>query len=147
MSLLFPTKMKFKKYQKQRRRFKGLDANYFFPKRGFFALKAVSSHRLRNNHLEAVRRYIQRRIKKKMREKLQICVYPDLPVTKKSSGIRMGKGKGSIEYWCSTVFIGRIIFELGISVSKPEAFATLYKAADKLPLKSKVILRRRFHLD
>jgi len=143
--LLFPSKMKFKKYQKQRRRFKGVDVNYSFPKRGFFGLKALEPSRIRSNHLESIRRYIQRRIKKKMREKLQICVFPDLPVTRKSSGIRMGKGKGAIEYWCTPIFTGRILFELGKSVNHNEAIWGLLKAGKKLPVKSKVVFRKQFH--
>jgi large subunit ribosomal protein L16 len=138
--------MKFKKYQKQQRRFKGVDTRYCFPKRGFFGLKALRPHRIRSNHLEAVRRYIQRRIKKKMREKLQVCVFPDLPVTRKSSGIRMGKGKGAIEYWCATVFTGRILFELGRTVTSNDAIWGLRKAGTKLPVKSKVVIRKKFHL-
>jgi len=59
----------------------------------------------------------------------------------------MGKGKGSIEYWCSTIFTGRILFELGLSISKPEAIRTLLKAGNKLPFRSKVVLRRQFHID
>lgn len=147
MSLLFPTKMKFKKYQKQKGRFKGLDTNYCFPKRGFYALKAVSCKRIKSNHIEAVRRYVHRRIKRKLREKLQICIFPDLPVTKKSSGIRMGKGKGGIDYWCTTIFAGRVLFELGKSVKRTEALWTLLKSGSKLPLRSRVILRKKFHLE
>lgn len=143
--LLFPGKMKFKKYQKQRRRFKGIDVRYCYPKRGFFALKALEPNRVRANHLESMRRYIQRRIKKKLREKLQVCVFPDLPATRKSSGIRMGKGKGAIEYWCTTVFTGRVIFELGKSVNYNEAIWALTKAGSKLPVKFKVVLRKKFH--
>ena len=145
--LLFPSKMKFKKYQKQRGRFKGLDVNYSFPKCGFFALKVLESKRIKSSHIEAIRRYIQRRIKKKMREKLQICIFPDLPATRKSSGIRMGKGKGAVEYWCSTVFTGRVLFELGKSVNQNEAVWSLMKSGAKLPIKSKVILKKRFHVN
>jgi large subunit ribosomal protein L16 len=143
--LIFPGKMKFKKYQKQRGRFKGLDVGYSFPKRAFYGLKALGPKRIKANHLEAIRRYIQRRIKKKMREKLQICVFPDLPATRKSSGIRMGKGKGAIEYWCTPVFTGRILFELGKSVNKNEAFWSFSKASVKLPVKSKFVTRKKFH--
>jgi len=147
LNLLFPNKLKYKKYQKQKRRFKGIENSYFFPKRGFFGLKSILSRRIRSNHIEAVRRYIQRRIKKKMREKLQVCIFSDLPVTKKSSGVRMGKGKGAIDYWCSPVFVGRILFELGSSVNFTEAFWTLAKAGSKLPVKSKVVVRKKFHFD
>lgn len=139
--------MKFKKYQKQKGRFIGIDGNYYFPKRGFYGLKCLSSKRIRSNHIEAVRRYIQRKIKRKMREKLQICIFPDLPATRKSSGIRMGKGKGSVEYWCTTVFTGRVLFELGKSVAETEARWTLLKAGSKLPLASKVVVRKSFHLE
>jgi large subunit ribosomal protein L16 len=138
--------MKFKKYQKQERRFKCGDSRYYFPKRGFFGLKVLGPGRIRANHLESIRRYIQRRIKKKMREKLQICVFPDLPVTRKSSGIRMGKGKGAIEYWCTTVFTGRVLFELGRTITNNDAIWSLRRASAKLPVRSKVITRKRFHL-
>src|SRR5277367_4284157 len=115
--VLFPGKMKFKKAQKQSRRFKGKEVRRFYPKQGFFGLKVLSCHRIRSSHLECIRRGIMRRIKKKMSDKLQICIFPDMPVTRKSSGVRMGKGKGGIEYWCTTVFSGRIIFELSKSVN------------------------------
>ena len=137
--------MKFKKYQKQRGRFKGIDIGYSFPKRGLFGLKVLASSRIQANHIEAMRRYIQRKIKKKMQEKLQICIFPDLPATRKSSGIRMGKGKGAIEYWCTPIFTGRVIFELGKSVNKNDAFWTLSKAGLKLPIKSKVVMRKKFN--
>lgn len=143
--IIFPDKMKFKKYQKQRGRFKGIDVRYSYPKRGFYALKALGSKRVKSNHIETIRRYIQRRIKKKMQEKLQLCIFPDLPATRKSSGIRMGKGKGAIEYWCATVFTGRIMFELGKIINKNEAVRSLSKSGLKLPFKSKVVLRKRFH--
>jgi len=138
--------MKFKKYQKQRGRFKGIDNGYSFPKRGLFGLKVLGSHRIKSNHIEAMRRYIQRKIKKKMQEKLQICIFPDLPATKKSSGIRMGKGKGAIEYWCTPIFTGRVVFELGRSITKNDAFWALAKAGLKLPVASKVIMRKKFHV-
>ena len=80
-----------------------------------------------------------------MQEKLQVCIFPDLPATRKSSGIRMGKGKGAIEYWCTPIFTGRVIFELGKSVNKNDAFWTLSKAGLKLPIKSKVVVRKKFN--
>ena len=62
--------MKFKKYQKQRGRFKGIDIGYSFPKRGLFGLKVLASSRIQANHIEAMRRYIQRKIKKKNARKI-----------------------------------------------------------------------------
>ncbi len=143
--LLLPAKMKFKKYQKQRRRFIGLSCNYCYPKRGFFGLKSLTSRRIKSAHIEAVRRFVQRRIKKRIKEKLQICIFPDLPVTQKSSGVRMGKGKGSIEFWVTPIFSGRILFELGKKILQHDASSILRRASKKLPVKSKFIIRKQFH--
>jgi large subunit ribosomal protein L16 len=144
--LLFPGKTKFKKSQKQSRRFKGIENNYSFPKRGLFGLKALGCSRIRAGHIEAIRRYIQRRIKKKMKEKLRVCIFPDMPITRKSSGLRMGKGKGDVEYWCTTVFTGRILFELGRSISRNDALWTLSKASSKLPFPGRAVIRKKFHI-
>jgi len=63
MSLLFPAKMKFKKYQKQRRRFRGIANNYYFPKFGYYGLKSLNNNRLTSKHLETIRQFIQKKIK------------------------------------------------------------------------------------
>lgn len=138
--------MKFKKYQKQRRRFKGVSYNYYFPKKGLYGLKATSCRRIRSSHIEAIKRFVQRRVKKKMKEKLTVCIFPDVPVTKKSSGVRMGKGKGSVEFWATPVYSGRMLFELGSRIRLNDAFSVLVRASLKLPLFSKFIIRKRFHL-
>lgn len=138
--------MKFKKYQKQRRRFKGLSCNYYFPKKGLFGLKALSSSRLRSSHLEAIRRFVQKRIKKRIKDKLRVCVFPDLPITKKSSGVRMGKGKGAIEFWVTPVYSGRVLFELGSRILFNDAFSIFMRSSLKLPLKAKFVVRKHFHV-
>lgn len=144
--LLFPGKPKFRKSQKQSRRFKGFEVNYSYPKRGFYGLKALGCRRFRSSHIEAVRRYVQRRIKRKMNDKLHVSVFPDMPVTRKSSGIRMGKGKGAVEYWCTTVFTGRVLFELGKSLNRHDAVWSFLKVSPKLPFPARVVVRKKFHV-
>src|SRR5215813_1520320 len=115
--LLFPKRMKFKKYQKQKRRFKGISLNYFYPKKEIIGIKVLENFRLKNNQIETMRCYIQRKLRKNKTNKLRICVFPDLPVTAKASGTRMGKGKGSIKLWCFPITAGRVLFELNIKKS------------------------------
>ena len=73
--------------------------------------------------------------------KVFIRVFPDKPITKKPAEVRMGKGKGSLEYWAAVVRPGRILFEVD-GVSEKVARAALSLAAGKLPIKTKFIIRR-----
>jgi len=91
---------------------KGVENRYILPKVGKMGLKILNSFRLTAKQIETIRKIIKRKMSKKTKEKLILNVFPDLPVTKKSSGLRMGKGKGHIEYWCVPVIKGRILFEI-----------------------------------
>jgi large subunit ribosomal protein L16 len=105
---------------------------------GAYGLKALEPERLTARQIEASRRAITRAMKRVGR--LWIRVFTDLPVSKKPAEVRMGSGKGSVEYWAVRVHPGRILFELdGIpeSVAR-EAFAL---AAAKLPIKTKFVTR------
>jgi len=146
MILLFPSKMKFKKYQKQKRRFKGTDSNYFFPKFGYYGLKSLNNNRLTSKHIETIRQFVQKKLSKKIKEKIKICIFPDLCVTKKSSGIRMGKGKGTVDYWCYTVISGRILLELSNIINEKKAKKILEKSSNKLPLNTRVILKKKIYV-
>ena len=92
---------------------------------GTFALKALDQHWITDRQIEAV----------------WIRIFPDKPITKKPAEVRMGKGKGSLEYWAAVVKPGRIIFEID-GVDEKVARASLSLAAGKLPIKTKFMIRR-----
>jgi large subunit ribosomal protein L16 len=105
---------------------------------GAFGLKAVTPGRLTARQIEACRRAITRHMKRSGR--VWIRMFPDVPVTAKPTEVRMGKGKGSPEYWMCRVKPGRIMFEVdGVSADVArEAFA---RGAAKLPLKTRIVTR------
>lgn len=105
---------------------------------GAFGLKAMETGRLTARQIEASRRAITRHIKRTGR--VWIRIFPDVPVTKKPTEVRMGKGKGGIEFWMCRVKPGRILFELdGVPLQLArEAFE---RGAAKLPVRTRVISR------
>lgn len=105
---------------------------------GQFGLKAQEPDRLTARQIEAARRALTRAMKRAGR--VWIRVYPDLPVTKKPTEVRMGSGKGGIEYWAARVKPGRIIFEID-GVSRETAELALSLAAAKLPIKTRFVAR------
>ena len=105
---------------------------------GAYGLKAMQPDRITARQIEAARRAITRHIKRQGR--VWIRVFPDVPVSQKPTEVRMGKGKGSPEYYACRVKPGRIIFEID-GVSEEVAREALYKASAKLPIKTKFIKR------
>ena len=105
---------------------------------GSYGLKALEPDRITARQIEAARRAITRHIKRQGR--LWIRVFPDVPVSKKPAEVRQGKGKGAIEYWAARVKPGRILFELD-GVPGAIAKTAFERAAEKLPIKTKVIAR------
>ena len=105
---------------------------------GSYGLKAMEPDRLTARQIEAARRAITRHIKRQGR--LWIRVFPDVPVSGKPAEVRMGKGKGSPEYWAARVKPGRILFELD-GVPGDIAAMAFSRAAMKLPIKVKVVAR------
>lgn len=105
---------------------------------GGFGLKALEPGRVTARQIEAARRAITRCMKRQ--GKVWIRVFPDVPVSRKPAEVRMGKGKGTPEYWMCRVKPGRIMFEMdGVDHAvAAEAFAL---AAAKLPLRCKVVTR------
>ena len=105
---------------------------------GDFGLKALEPERVTARQIEAARRAMVRHIKRQ--GKVWIRIFPDLPVTSKPAEVRMGKGKGSPDYWACRIKPGRIMFEvLGVEEDKVrEAFEL---AAAKLPIKCKIVKR------
>ena len=105
---------------------------------GSYGLKAMEPDRLTARQIEAARRAITRHIKRQGR--LWIRVFPDVPVSGKPAEVRMGKGKGSPEYWAARVKPGRILFEVdGVPIAVAKEALTL--AAAKLPVKTRFIER------
>ena len=134
--MLQPKRTKFRKAHKGRIKgnAKGGTALNF----GAFGLKATTPERVTSRQIEAARRVITRHMKRAGR--VWIRIFPDVPVSKKPTEVRMGKGKGSPEYFACRVKPGRILFEVD-GVSEQIAKEALYKASAKLPIKTKTIKR------
>lgn len=105
---------------------------------GSHGLKAMEPERITARQIEAARRAITRHMKRAGR--VWIRVFPDLPVTSKPAEVRMGSGKGSLEYWAARVKPGRIMFELD-GVPDDIAREALELGAAKLPIKTRVVSR------
>ncbi|MGI9535794.1 MAG: 50S ribosomal protein L16 [Desulfocapsaceae bacterium] len=106
---------------------------------GEYALKATSSGKMTAQQIEAARVAINRKIKRG--GKVWIRVFPDKPVTKKPAETRMGKGKGSPEFWVAPIKPGRILYELA-GVDEELAVRALTLAGNKLPFSTKVVSKR-----
>jgi large subunit ribosomal protein L16 len=106
---------------------------------GSYALKSLEAIWLTNRQLEAARQALTRAMKRE--GNVWIRVFPDKPITKKPLEVRMGKGKGNPEYWAAVVEPGRILFEAD-GVPLAVAKEALELAAQKLPIKTKFIIRR-----
>ncbi len=105
---------------------------------GTYGLKATQPERVTARQIEAARRAMTRHMKRMGR--VWIRIFPDLPVTSKPVEVRMGKGKGSVDFWACKVKPGRIMFEID-GVPEPVAREALRLAAMKLPIKSRVVVR------
>ncbi len=134
--MLQPKRTKFRKQHKGRIHGLakgGTDLNF-----GAFGLKAVEPERVTARQIEAARRAMTRHMKRAGR--VWIRIFPDVPVTKKPTEVRMGKGKGSVEYWACRVKPGRIMFEID-GVPEDIAREALRLAAAKLPIKCRFVQR------
>lgn len=105
---------------------------------GSYGLKAMQPERITSRQIEATRRAITRHMKRAGR--VWIRIFPDVPVSKKPTEVRMGKGKGSPEYWAAKVKPGRIMFEID-GVPDSIAREALRLGAAKLPIKTKIVVR------
>lgn len=105
---------------------------------GQFGLKATTPERVTARQIEAARRAMTRHMKRQGR--VWIRIFPDVPVTSKPTEVRMGKGKGSVDYWAAKVKPGRVMFEID-GVSEAVAREALRLAAMKLPVKCRFIER------
>jgi large subunit ribosomal protein L16 len=105
---------------------------------GGFGLKATEPERVTARQIEAARRAITRHMKRQGR--VWIRIFPDVPVSKKPTEVRMGKGKGSVEFWAAKVHPGRIMFEID-GVTEELAREALRLGAMKLPVTTRVVVR------
>jgi len=105
---------------------------------GEYGIKALQPDRIISNQIEAARVALTRYMKRT--GKVWLRIFPNIPVSKKPTEVRMGKGKGAPEFWACRVKPGRIIFEVD-GVSESVARVALYKASTKLPIKTKFIKR------
>jgi len=106
---------------------------------GSYGLKSLDQHWLTDRQIEAARQALTRHMKRE--GNVWIRVFPDKPITRKPLEVRMGKGKGNLEFWAAVVKPGRILFEVD-GVSEQTAKEALSLAAGKLPIKTKFIVRR-----
>lgn len=127
--MLMPKRTKYKKQHKMRNRgvaSRGNEVSF-----GEFGLKSTSRGRITARQIEAARRAINRYIKRE--GKIWIRIFPDKPITKKPLEVRMGKGKGSVEYWVSQIKPGTMLYEIQ-GVDEEVARKALTLAAAKLPV-------------
>ncbi len=134
--MLQPKRTKFRKAHKGR--LKGVATSGTTLNFGAYGLKAVEPGRITARQIEATRRAVTRHIKRAGR--VWIRIFPDVPVSKKPTEVRMGKGKGSPEYWMVRIQPGKVMFELD-GVPAELAREAFERGAAKLPIKTKFITR------
>jgi large subunit ribosomal protein L16 len=137
--MLQPKRTKYRKQQKGRVR--GIATRGYTIEFGSFGIKALEPGRITSRQIEAARIAMTRAMKRE--GQVWIRIFPDKPITKKPAEVRMGKGKGAPEYWVACVKPGTIIFESG-GITKEVAQESLRLAAQKLPVKSRIVIRPDF---
>lgn len=132
---LRPKRTKYARYQKGRIR-TGYDIRSSTLSMGFFAIQALEKGNLKEQHLEAVRRTLTSKTNRKI--KIWLRAFPDYPITKKPSEVRMGRGKGNVDHWVCKINEGKILFE--VSGSNPALLKNaLHASLSKLPIKTRII--------
>ncbi len=134
--MLLPKRTKFRK--KQKGRVKGLANRGHRIEFGDFGLKSLEPHWMTSRQIEAARIALNRYMKRE--GKVWIRIFPDKPVTKKPAEVRMGKGKGSPEYWVAVIKPGTILFEVE-GVPLETAKEAMRLAAQKLPVTTKFVVK------
>ncbi len=133
--MLQPKKYKYRKQQKGR--MKGMSMRGNRLAYGMYGIKSLDSAWITSRQIEAARVAATRYMKRE--GQLWIKIFPDKPITKKPLEVRMGKGKGNVEYWAAVVKPGRVLFEID-GVSEEIAREALRLAAQKLPVRTKFIV-------
>ena len=134
--MLQPKRTKFRKVQKGRNR--GLAQNGNKVSFGEYGLKAVARGRITARQIEAARRAMTRHIKRG--GKIWIRIFPDTPISTKPLEVRMGKGKGNVDYWVAKIQPGSVLYEME-GVSEALAREAFDLAAAKLPIKTTFVSR------
>ncbi len=134
--MLMPKRTKYRKVQKGRNR--GLAQAGNKVSFGEFGLKSLERGRITSRQIEAARRAMTRHVRRGA--KIWIRIFPDKPITQKPLEVRMGKGKGSVEYWVAEVQPGRVLFEMQ-GVDESVARRAFELAAAKLPVKTQFVIR------
>lgn len=137
--MLQPKRTKYRKMQKGR--MKGNAQRGHRLSNGTFGIKSLDSNFVTARQIEAARIAATRYMKRE--GSLWIKIFPDKPITKKPLEVRMGKGKGAVEYWAAVVKPGRMLFEVG-GVPFEVAKEALRLAAQKLPVKTKFVVARDY---
>jgi len=134
--VLQPKRTKFRKMFKGKNR--GLAQNGNKVSFGEYGLKATERGRVSARQIEAARRAMTRKVKRG--GKIWIRIFPDVPISSKPLEVRMGKGKGNVDYWCSKVQPGTVLYEME-GVSEEMAREAFRLAANKLPIKTTFVIR------
>jgi large subunit ribosomal protein L16 len=135
--MLMPKRVKHRKVQKGR--IKGTAQRGARISFGDFGIKALEHGRISSRQIEAARIAMTRKMKRA--GKVWIRIFPDKPITQKPAETRMGKGKGSPEFWVAPVRPGRVMFEVGGGIPFELASEALRLAQQKLPIKTKIVTR------
>ena len=135
--MLAPQRVKYRKPQKGR--MKGMAIRGSYVSFGTYGLKALEPGWITSRQIEAARIVLSRSIKKTGR--VWIRIFPHKAITKKPAETRMGKGKGSPEYWVAVIKPGRVLFEID-GLDFDESQEAFRKCSNKLPLKAKMVSRR-----
>jgi len=134
--MMQPKNPKFRKQQKGRNR--GLAQNGNAVSFGEFGLKSTERGQLTARQIEAARRVITRYVKRG--GKMWIRIFPDVPITRKPVGVRMGSGKGNVEWWVAQIQPGKMLYELE-GITEVEARTAFRLASAKLPVKTTFVQR------
>ena len=135
--MLSPKRVKYRKPQKGR--MKGMAIRGSYVSFGTYGLKALEPGWITSRQIEAARIVLSRSIKKTGR--VWIRIFPHKAITKKPAETRMGKGKGSPEYWVAVIKPGRVLFEID-GLDFDESQEAFRKCSNKLPLKARMVSRR-----
>ena len=139
--MLSPKRVKYRQVQKGKGNEKGISHRGAQIAFGSFGIKTLDQGWITSRQIEAARVAVTRYMKRE--GQIWIRMFPDKPITKKPAEVRMGKGKGSPEYWVAPVKPGKILFEAD-GVPLEIAKEALRLAAQKLPVKTKFIVRRDY---
>jgi large subunit ribosomal protein L16 len=139
--MLSPKRVKYRKVQKGKGNEKGVSHRGAQIAFGSFGIKTLDQGWITSRQIEAARVAVTRYMKRE--GQIWIRIFPDKPITKKPAEVRMGKGKGSPEYWVAPVKPGKVLFEAdGVDIEIAQEALRL--AAQKLPVKTKFVVRRDY---